>query len=374
MKRTLLIFFSLLVVLSSCGKKGPIQPPVIKVPQHAENFEVNQRGESIILHWTNPVVYSDGSALSEIKEIEIWLLEETRKSKEAAAKASQKKRKALPKISLEEFKERSKLEKVIKRDEFPDYQRQFNRDSFGYEYEYELPEKNLTSKRYIFALKVKDKRDKSSDFSKRLSVEPRIIPLPPREVQLALYEDRIEVSWREPEGNIDHSSPASVKGYNIYRKKDEEFFNRLNSSLIKENKYNDKDFLFGEVYHYLVRASSTESSPFWESDDSEKVKILAEDVFAPAPPSGLVLMAGEDFISLSWDINKEKDLLGYNVWRREENQEGYLLLTLQPIQENIYNDYAVEKNKRYHYAITAQDVNGNESEKAETRSEKIREE
>jgi predicted small lipoprotein YifL len=374
MKRTLLIFFSLLLALSSCGKKGPIQPPVIKVPQQVENFEAKQRGDRIILHWANPEAYSDGSALSEIKEIEIWLLEETRESKETTEKASQEEKKAPPKISLEEFKERSKLEKVIKRDEFPDFQLQFNKDSFGFEYGYELPEKNLTLKRYIFALKVKDKRDKSSDFSKRLSVKPRIIPLPPQEVQLALHEDRIEICWREPEKNIDHSSPAGVRGYNIYRKKDGEFFNRLNSSLIKENKYSDKDFLFGEVYHYLVRASSTESSPFWESADSGTVKILAEDVFAPAPPSGLILVAGEDFISLSWDISREKDLVGYNVWRTDENQEEYLLLTLQPIRENIYNDYAVEKNKRYHYAITAQDVKGNESEKTETRSEEIREE
>jgi fibronectin type 3 domain-containing protein len=221
---------------------------------------------------------------------------------------------------------------------------------------------------------VKDGRNKSSDFSNRISVKPRIIPLPPQEVQLTLHEDRIEICWREPETNIDHSTPAGVSGYNIYRKKDGEFFSRLNSSLIKENKYSDEDFLFGEVYHYLVRASSTESSPFWESADSGTAEILAEDVFAPAPPSSLILVAGEDFISLSWDVNKEKDLQGYRVWRREESQEGYSPLTLQPIRENIYNDYAVEKNRRYHYAITARDMNGNESEKSETKSEEIREE
>ena len=139
MKRTLLIFFSLLLALSFCGKKGPIQPPVIKVPQQVENFEAQQRGDRIILRWTNPVAYSDGSALAEINEIEIWLLEETMESKKTTEKASQEEKKAPPKISLEEFKERSKLEKVIKRGEFPDYQRQFNKDSFGFEYEYELP-------------------------------------------------------------------------------------------------------------------------------------------------------------------------------------------------------------------------------------------
>jgi len=374
MKRTLIIFFSLLLVLSFCGKKGPIQPPIIRIPQKVKNFEAKQRGDRIILHWTNPVAYSDGSPLSEIKEIEIWLWEKPIKLKETTEESSQEKRKSPPKISLEEFKEKSILEKVIEKEKFPEHQRHFNQVSLGFEYLYKLPESNFALKRFIFALKVKDKRKKSSEFSKMRSVKPRIIPLPPREVQSAVYEDRIEIHWKEPERNIDDSTPAEVKGYNIYRKKEGEFFSRLNSSLIKENKYSDKDFLYGDVYLYMVRASSTGSSPFWESADSGTTEVLAEDIFTPKAPTGLISGAGEDFISLSWDINKEKDLLGYRVWRRGEAQEEYILLTSQAIQENIYNDYAVEKNERYHYAITAQDINGNESEKSETVSEEIKEE
>jgi hypothetical protein len=84
MKRTLIIFSSLILILSFCGKKGPIQPPVIKVPQKIENPEAKQRGDNILLRWANPTAYSDGSPLSEIKEIEIWLLEETEESEESA--------------------------------------------------------------------------------------------------------------------------------------------------------------------------------------------------------------------------------------------------------------------------------------------------
>jgi hypothetical protein len=377
MKRTLIIFSSLILILSFCGKKGPIQPPVIKVPQKIENADAKQRGDKILLRWANPTAYSDGSPLSEIKEIEIRLLEETEKSEESteesAEESSSEKKKAFPEISLEKFRAKSELEKVIKKDEFSDYRRQFKKDSFEFEYRYDLPEVNFTLKRFIFALKVKDSREKSSEFSKLLSVRPRVVPLPPQEVQAALHEDRIEVRWKKPEKNIDNSTPAEVRGYNLYRRKEGEFFSRLNSSLIIENRYSDKDFRFGEVYHYMVRASCTKSSPFWESADSETTEILTEDIFAPGPPSGLISVAGEDFISLSWNINKEKDLLGYNVWRKEEDQAEYILLTPQSIQANVYNDYAVEKNKRYHYAITAQDIRGNESEKSEIVAEEIRE-
>lgn len=371
---SLLFFFSLLLLLTSCGKKGPIQPPVVKVPQKIEDFEAKQQGDKIILRWKNPLSYSDGSPLPEIKEIEIWLLEESRESKESVEESSLQQRETPPKISLEDFKKKSRLEKIIKKEKFPEHRPKYSKDALEFGYLYKLLEENFTLKCLIFALRVKDRRGKLSEFSKLLSVKPRIVPLPPQEVQSALYQDRIEIHWKEPERNIDNSSPAKVKGYHIYRRKEGELFSRLNSSVIKENKFSDTDFLFGETYYYMVRASLTESPPFWESAGSGTTEVLAEDIFAPQAPSGLISVAGEDFVSLSWDINKEKDLQGYKVWRKEEGQEEYILLTPQPIQENIYNDYAVEKSRIYHYAITAQDINGNESEKSETLSEEIKEE
>ena len=371
---SLLFFFSFLLLLTSCGKKGPIQPPVVKIPQKIEDFEAKQQGDKIILRWKNPLSYSDGSPLSEIKDIEIWMLEEPEKSKEAAEESFLEEKERLPQISLQDFKENSKLEKAIKKEKLSEYLRKHSKDSREFEYLYKLPEENFTLKRLIFALKVKDRRGKSSEFSELLSVKPRIVSLPPQEVQATLYPDRIEIYWEEPERNIDNSYPAIVKGYNIYRRKEGELFSRVNSSLIKEYKFSDTDFLFGETYYYMIRASCTESSPFWESVDSATTEVLAEDIFAPQAPSGLICIAEEDFVSLSWDVNEEKDLKGYKVWRKEEGQEEYILLTSQLIRENIYNDYAVEKNKRYHYAITAQDINGNESEKSATQSEEVKEE
>ena len=46
-----------------------------------------------------------------------------------------------------------------------------------------------------------------------------------------------------------------------------------------------------------------------------------------------------------------------------------MLLTPKPIQENTFTDTEVEKNRRYYYSITAQDVYGNESSKSKSVSE-----
>ena len=84
-------------------------------------------------------------------------------------------------------------------------------------------------------------------------------------------------------------------------------------------------------------------------------------------------VTGADVLSLSWETNSERDLKGYRVWRKAEDESNFVVLTPDPILENSFTDASVEKNKRYYYAITALDKNRNESEKSDAVSEIIKE-
>jgi len=53
----------------ACGKKGGILPPFVYIPQKAENLKAVQRGQHILLDWTNPESYSDGRPLTDISAI-----------------------------------------------------------------------------------------------------------------------------------------------------------------------------------------------------------------------------------------------------------------------------------------------------------------
>jgi fibronectin type 3 domain-containing protein/predicted small lipoprotein YifL len=362
MKRFSLFLVPLLLLFTFvfCGKKGPILPPIKKIPQNVEVFEIAQRGEKLILEWENPSAYADGSSLSEIAEIEIWLAEQER---EDAGKESGGENKQ---ISPEEFEKISRLAVLIKRERFAEYQTRRGVAPGKFRYFYELTGKDFTQRSLAFGLIVKDRKKRKSAFSDVISIEPKIISLPPKVIKAAVFKDRIEITWNPPEKNIDQSSPPNFKGYNIYKQGDEGSARLLNSQLVKERKYNDKDILLGEVYHYFLRAVASDSPPLAESDSSDVIEVLAKDTFAPAVPSGLVSIAAEDFISISWDANLEKDLAGYRVWRKMEGEDKYILLTPQPVQENAFNDTNVEKNKRYYYAVSAQDRSGNESPKSES--------
>jgi len=355
-----LIFVSLLIPLASCGKKGPILPPLPKVIQEVEVFNISQRGGRLLLEWENPTAFADGSPLPEVSEVEIWLFEV---EKEGAGNK---------KPARDEFEKVATLFVSLKQEEFSGFRFRTEEGSVRLVYPFTLTKKHFQLDSLIFSLRVKAKRRRKSEFSPLLTVRPFLVSLPPREVKAAVFQDRIEVSWMPAERNLDQSSPASFIGYNVYRAEGNAPPRHLNSQLIKDNKYSDKDFLIGNVYRYIIRASATESSPFMESDNSEPLEVRAEDSFPPAVPSGLVSIVAGDFVSLTWDENSDEDLAGYRVWRRMEGKDEFVLLTPQTIAENAFNDTTVEKNKRYHYAVTALDTSGNESRKSESVSEIIK--
>ncbi len=363
MKKYFFVFISFFFVMSflQCGKKGDLLPPLIRLPQTVEDIQATQRANSILLTWKNPTAYVDGSALSEIERIEVWILETEKRSDNMTSE-----------IGLEEFQQKAKLDISIESEEISGYLIQEYGSDSRMQYSFNLSEEDCVSKRYTFGLRVKD-RKRYSGFSDLVSLEPLLISLPPQDVEVLVYQERIEITWTAPSQNIDHSSPANFKGYNVYRFEAEEEPRRLNSDLVKLEKYDDKNFSFGKTYRYFVRTSATDTTPFFESQDSEVVEILVTDSFAPHPPKGLMSVGGMDVIAIRWDENSEEDLDGYRVWRRDEMEKEFHLLTPQPIMGNAFSDTAVEKDKRYYYAVTALDKAGNESQRSEIIFDMIRE-
>jgi len=121
----------------------------------------------------------------------------------------------------------------------------------------------------------------------------------------------------------------------------------------------------GEEYEYFVRSSASEEPPFLESENSEKVNMTVKDTIPPEKPENLIIIAGDDRITLTWDRVKDNDLKGYKVWRRIKGEEEFILLTSEPIEENIFNDFSTGKGIEYEYYVSALDKAGNESEKSE---------
>ncbi len=354
----LAVFF--LFSFLSCGKKGPLEPPVIRVPKDIELLVLTQRGGVVFLQWRNPTLYIDGNPIREISQVEIWILE-----KDRDLESSQEP------VTGKDFKREGKLLIAIPEEAFADYSIQGSTGSPVLQFVHSL-DKDFLNKNYFFSFCVVDVRKRKSNYSEPVLFVPSVLPLPPSNVQAEVFEDKIVIRWDPPEKNIDQSVPPVIGGYNLFRSEDERTI-QLNSSLIPNLEYEDTDFVFETTYIYRVRTVASKSVPALESENSEGLTVKPKDIFPPTPPKGLVAVAGADVLSLIWETNREKDFKGYRVWRKAEDESDFVVLTPEPILENAYTDVSVEKNKRYHYAITAMDDLGNESRRSSEVTEILRE-
>jgi len=354
MKRrtSLLILLFAGVISTSCGKKGPLAPPFVRIPQTVQDLSLFQKGNEVILSWSNPADYVDGNPIREVSEVEVWMAEE----------AGTETRQAI-KLTAQEFENKANLLIRLQKSRFASLlQRGTESPKFSYAYPVE-PEK-IGRTVLVFALKVRDEKRRASEFSDPLSLQLLSSPSPPQDVRVTVLAQYIEVRWEIAAAEPGGEAPPKAVGYNVYRSTGEEVPVRLNASPVMANEYRDMNFSFGTMYRYFVRAVASDAVPPIESLDSNVAEVLAGDSFPPAPPSGLTIISGTSFIALSWEANKEPDLAGYRVWRREAGRADFVLLGSLPATESSYSDSAVEKNKRYDYAITALDDAGNESQKS----------
>jgi len=78
------------------------------------------------------------------------------------------------------------------------------------------------------------------------------------------------------------------------------------------------------------------------------------DIFAPAPPTGLVLMPGTNNMTLVWNVNREGDLSGYNIYRGETSGGPYLKIGTVQKPDTTFLDSA--GGTEYYYVVTAFDT------------------
>lgn len=89
------------------------------------------------------------------------------------------------------------------------------------------------------------------------------------------------------------------------------------------------------------------------------------DTAAPAAPVGLVATAGNGLVVLSWNVNDEEDLAGYNVYRGSAlpvDTNGTPLNGDTPLTEPTYTDTGLTNGTAYYYAVVAVDTSGNASQ------------
>ena len=356
MKREAVVLaLGLAVFLSaSCGKKGPLQPPVSAAPKPVEGLTARQRAATVILEWANPDRSVDGRPVGDLAAVEVWVFD---RGLAAGSKP----------VRAEDVEKSARLARRVPRPEFAGFRDPAGGPPRRMTFPFAFDPGPAGPKQLAFTVRVFDAKRRASDFAAPVAVALRPCPEPPRKVAARTHHDHIELNWEAHGWNIDGTGAKGVGGYAVYRSDGEGPARRMGRTGSGVTRFEDRDFKFGQAFLYFVRALApgTDGEVEVESGDSAAVTVEPRDVFPPDAPAGLVAIATQDGISLSWAAGREEDLAGYRVWRKEPESSEFAALTTGLLAANAFTDTTAAKGKLYVYAVSAVDRDGNESPRSE---------
>jgi hypothetical protein len=342
---------------TACGKRHPPLPPVERVPQRTELLSGVQRGNQVILSWPAPRRNASDDSVQSIRRIDVYRLAEGVND-------------PLP-LTEEEFSARATLIGSVSEEQVAGA-----RESLAYTDELSLSE----PVRLRYAVRYVNAAGQRASFSNFLLIEPAASVSRPPVVAPSpeVSENAVNVRWEAPQANVDDTRPANLLGYNVYRSagsQNEPAATPLNARPLNATSFADQTFTFGEEYVYVVRAVSlgTGGEPV-ESLNSNAVTVKPTDIFPPAAPTGLTVVASPTplRISVFFAANPERDIAGYDLYRSTDPdlpKKEWTKLNRDLLQRTTYQDEAVKSGQKYFYYVVALDAAGNASPPSDVHSD-----
>jgi hypothetical protein len=202
----------------------------------------------------------------------------------------------------------------------------------------------------VYAIRGVTKSGRPGPPAPRVSV-PLVSPSPgPGKIDVRFTERAYVISWIP--SVADQGEPPV--GFNVYSSSAPSA--PLNPKPIEGTEFEHTPVRFGTEQCFIVRSVKTVQNVAIESAPTDAPCVSARDIFPPATPGGLTVIATPEGISLSWDANTEKDLAGYLVLRGEAPGDTLQALTAEPVRDTNYRDTTVKPGVTYVYAIVATDT------------------
>lgn len=327
-RRNTLVILLLSLVSLHCGAVGEPRPPLLNIPERAEDFAARQTPQGIVLEWTWPRMTTEGVPLDDLARFDVYGFE--------LAPGS-------PTPDAELFDRESRPLASMQSDQLEPY-------GPGERVRLVLEPEPLMGKLIALGVRAESRRGRFVGFSNLITIEVVAPPGRPEEPSVTVASDAIVLEWPAVE---------RAAGYAVERATNEAGpFQPLGRP--DSNQFRDPGYQTGGTYVYRVRAIARGAAGEAEGLASEAVAVTPRDTFAPAQPLGLRAIATETAVELSWEQSPEPDLAGYRLRRRQQDSE-VVLLQDELLRSASYSDRGVARGQTYLYEVTAVDEEGNES-------------
>ena len=354
---------ALLIGTSGCGAPGAPLPPSLDLPKPAEDLQASRRGDVVTLSWTVPQETTDQTAIRKLGITRVC-----RGIDQTSMKTCTPVLEVAPPVQDRNGEARGNENKQVltATDTLPQVT-----DLHGFA---------------VYAVEVQNVRGRSAGLSNQVTVplspisQPETLSGAKVLPDAVLVEGSFTLSPLAPEqerfrlSRKEKGSAQQVAVVEMSRPRS----GREGESISLE--FRDETFEWEKSYEYSLSVVATEDLPSakkaeYESASSPALSITPHDVYPPAMPTGVQAVHSGvlegDFIDITWNANTEKDLAGYNVYRREEQEASAasVRINLKALITPSFRDNSVQKGHRYFYSVSAIDVRNNESERSAETSE-----
>lgn len=326
------------LLLVGCGRKGSPVLPVLVEPSAPVDFQAQVQRRTVILTWSRPATNVDGTALT-IKTLDAFRISRRQQEPHASALSV-----------IATVKAEQPANAVVSG----------NRYAF-------TDEKLEMGARYAYQVESVNRRGIVGPPSSEATVLVTIEIEAPSGLRAESGERTIRLSWSAPTRRADGSALAGIRGYNIYRGVTPGRYDPrpLNKEPVPAAEFHDADLVNDQSYYYVVRAVENQEPPWQEGLRSAEVSGVPVDLTPPAPPRGVRAVPGPGtVVALSWEPNRESDLLGYLVYRSDGPHRRPRPLIETPFAAPALYDRSVQPGGRYLYTVTAVDASARRNESA----------
>ncbi len=178
-------------------------------------------------------------------------------------------------------------------------------------------------------------------------------PRAPTGVEVKLEEEKAILTWKV-------NMEPDLASYDVWRgdtQEDEKTYTKLNQSPLGPETvtFTDPEVTEGVARYYRISAADKSGNV---SPRSAAASILPPD---KTPPSSPIQVAGKpggkDFILLTWEPNKEKDLHGYFLYRGA-SPETMTKINPGSLDKALtqYEDHSIVSGESYYYTVAAVDI------------------
>jgi len=348
----------LLCAATGCGTPGAPQPPSLNLPERVTDLAVLRTGNQVSLTWTMPVRNTDKLLLKDAVSVAVC----RREGDGPCLAAGELSLLAGAKGGFTET----------------------------------LPAGLTTGSARVlsYSVELKNRKGRSAGLSNAVSILAGTAPDPIAGLAAEAHKEGIVLRWRSARAAEAESGSVGA-AIRLHRKlitpvpeaKSKSQLDPLASplepmerNLLVESgtreeagRALDKDIHFGQTYEYsaqrVLRVRVSGQTLELAGLPSAPVRIEARDVFAPAVPVGLAAIAtvpepgsnptaGEPAkagpsIDLSWQPDRDANLAGYVVYRREGEEAWKRISPEQPLAVPAFHDAHVLPGHEYRYAVTA---------------------